>query len=234
MARRKKRKDIRIKESNPYYREAVKLQKTFSKLLSYRQEWRVRRELKKWAKVADQRMVRLEQLAQQPGYQNVMLYAYRRAGLDIARYSKEGQKPRFNRGLKKLTLQQMKSRLVDIERFLLSETSTKHGIVASYERRAESLNKNLELDVSEYLTWEDMQNVYASDALAAAQEEEQGGSDTIVRAIGAIKRKYSTLTKDDIKEAKKGTLHLSDDDIVNKYANALLAHGFDPSEMFTN
>lgn len=233
MAQRKKRKEIRIKENNPYYREAVQLQKTFSKLLSYKQEWRVRKELKKWAKVADQRLVRIEQLSQKPGYQNVMLYAYRRAGHDIARYSKEGQKPRFNRGLKGLTLHEMKNRLVDIERFLISETSTKHGIVASYERRAEALNKNLGLDISEYLTWEDMQNIYASDALAATQEEEQGGSDTIVRAIGAIKRRYSTLTKEDIKEAKKGTLHLSNDDIVNKYANALLAHGFDPSEMFT-
>ena len=42
---------------------------------------------KRLAKTADQRLVRLEQLSTQKGYENVTAYAYARAQYDIGRYT---------------------------------------------------------------------------------------------------------------------------------------------------
>ena len=48
------------------------------------------------AKQADQRLVRLEKLSNEPGFENVKKYAYAAAMRDIESYGGAGKKMRFN------------------------------------------------------------------------------------------------------------------------------------------
>ena len=85
---------------------------------------------KRLAKTADQRLVRLERLATEPGYEKVTQYAYAKAMRDIENY---GGGKRFNvkpplkeDGTVDNTL--LREKLADLRAFLTSVSSTKKGI----------------------------------------------------------------------------------------------------------
>ena len=78
------------------------------------------------AKVADQRLVRLEKLEGQEGYGNALQWAYKRAMSDIETWSGEGAS-RFNTKAP-ANANQLKAKINDIKTFLGSESSTKSGI----------------------------------------------------------------------------------------------------------
>ena len=92
------------------------------------------------AKVADQRLVRLEKLADQPGYGNATQWAYKRAMRDIASWSGDDAK-RFNTKAPS-NINQLRAKINDIKTFLGSESSTKSGISSTYKQRVNTLNKN--------------------------------------------------------------------------------------------
>ena len=145
------------------------------------------------AKVADQRLVRLERLSLQPGYGNADQWAYKRARSDIETWSGEGAK-RFNTKPPK-DARSLKAKINDIRAFLGSESSTKSGITSVYQSRVNTINKrygtNYQID--------DMQQIFSS-SLWKKLDAKNYSSDQILTAIGYIK---DNATDDDAFEALK-------------------------------
>lgn len=132
------------------------------------------------AKVADQRLVRLEQLADQEGYGNAMQWAYKRAQRDISTWSGERAK-RFNTKPPE-NINQLKAKINDIKAFLGSESSTKSGIQKTYNQRLKTINQKYG---TKYQA-DDLQKLFSS-SLWKKLETKGIDSDTVMKAIGYIK-----------------------------------------------
>lgn len=142
---------------------------------------------KRLAKQADQRLVRLEKLTKQEGFENVNKYAYARAMRDIKQWSGECSK-RFNVQTPK-NKNQLKAKIRDIQTFLESPTSTKKGVESVYQSKADSINEKYGTKFS----WRDLANYF-----------EQGksehidmiyGSKTVLRAVGVIQQNADIVKK---------------------------------------
>ena len=134
------------------------------------------------AKVADQRMVSLERLATQPGFKGVQKFAYKEASdmLDFFGSKRFNVKPPEDRRL-------FQEKIMTMRRFLTSPTSTKSGIIETYQKRAETLNERYGTN----FTWKDLGEYFdkgLADKMAASHYE----SKTALYAIGKIR---STLDK---------------------------------------
>lgn len=132
------------------------------------------------AKVADQRLVRLERLAGLPGYGNATQWAYRRAASDIETWGGNIEKPRFNTKPPE-SLNALRAKINDIKAFLGSESSTKSGITETYKNRAKTIN-------SKYGTSfqvDDLAKVF-NNGLMKKLEAKGFSSKTILKAIGYI------------------------------------------------
>ena len=136
------------------------------------------------AKVADQRLVRLEKLADEAGYGNATQWAYKRAMRDIAQWSGEGA-TRFNTKPPEKA-HQLQAKINDIKTFLGSESSTKSGIKATYQQRINTLNTKYG---TKYQA-DDLQKLFSS-SLWKKMETKGYDSDTIMKAIGYIQNKAS-------------------------------------------
>lgn len=158
---------------------------------------------KRLAKVADQRLVKLEQLSGQENFKGVEKFAYAKAqkALDVWGGS------RFNTKMPE-TPNLRNEKIADIINFLQSPTSTKAGITDVYKRRASTMKKKYGLDMS----WQEMGKV-----MEAFSDDSTGGSATKVKAIGVIKQ----IDKYGIEAAKKRNPNL-DDDIVKAVAERYL------------
>ena len=132
------------------------------------------------AKVADQRLVRLERLADQPGYGNATQWAYRRAMSDIETWSGEGA-TRFHTKAP-TDKRSLQAKINDIKTFLGSESSTKSGISSTYQKRVETINKNY----GTQFQVDDLQKIFNS-ALWKKMEAKNYSSDQILTAVGYIK-----------------------------------------------
>lgn len=162
-------------------------------------------EYKRLAKRADQRLVRLEQLAQQEHYKGVLTYSYARAMRDIKAWSGE-EATRFN--LKAPgRIDQLQAKIRDIEHFLNAPTSSKSGITKVYKERTSTVNKLY----STNFKWQDLAKYYES---AESQKmAEQYGSKTLVRSLGAIRRIANN--PDEIAEVIAGNHKAANDSEIN-------------------
>ena len=150
---------------------------------------------KRLAKTADQRLVRLERLATQPGYEKVTQYAYAKAMRDIENY---GGGKRFNvkpplkeDGTVDNTL--LREKLADLRAFLTSVSSTKKGIEQVYKQRADTFNKNFGTNFN----WQELADFYNSgDADKLSPNDGSGyGSSTVLKAIGMIQKSKEKVSK---------------------------------------
>ena len=131
------------------------------------------------AKVADQRLVRLERLEAQEGYGNATQWAYKRAMKDIETWSGEGA-TRFHTKAPS-NANQLKAKINDIKTFLGSESSTKSGINRVYNKRVDTLNKRYGTNFQA----DDLQKVFSS-SLWKKLEAKNFSSDQIYKAIGYV------------------------------------------------
>lgn len=92
------------------------------------------------AKQTDQRLLRLERLADQPYFKGVKTYAYGLAAKDAREWGGSADKPRFNIDPPD-NKKQLQAKINDMIRFLNSPTSTKSGIIKMYQKRTDALNK---------------------------------------------------------------------------------------------
>lgn len=179
--------------------------------------------LKRLGKMADQRMKRLEQLSTQPGYENVLKWAYATAKSDlkslgsnnwesVARRTKKGEYDKKN----------MQRRINAVKRFLESPTSMKKTIDKQYGGVASQINEKYGLDLS----WSDVGKFFDSEAWKKISEDY--GSQTAVKAIGVIRR-LDLSSVGDVKEAitnaASSTQYLDDDEVMHAVSKLLRKNG---------
>lgn len=187
-------------------------------------------------KVANERLRALEILSKKENYMNILKYSYANAMYDINEITGNASKTRFPTKVPKTKDKTINQRALHkqinaLTRFLEAPTSSKKGIDATYKKRADTLNTNMGLTGPERLTWEELARFYDNEKLQQVQKDKNlGGSDTIVRAIGSIRRISKDPAK--IKLAAAGKLKLSDNYIVNKAAKDLLNEGINIEDIF--
>ena len=185
------------------------------------------------AKQADQRLVRLEKLSTEPGYENVTKWAYAQAQHDIKALFGE-DRTRFNVRPRKLksgqfSEKQMQAAISSMKQFLLSPTSTKSGINKVYGERAKTINERYGTDFD----WKELAQFFENtmDTLLDLQY----GSKTKMRAIGTIQR-HQWKSVDDINDyveyAKSHNMKVPDDEVVNMAKKMLEKHGDKISKFF--
>lgn len=148
------------------------------------------------AKVADQRLVRIEQLAKEPDFSGVEGYAYRRAkkALDVWGGNRFNTKMPESPNLRN-------EKIADMIHFIESKTSTKGGIVSTYKKRAATMKKDYGIDMS----WQQLGKV-----MEAYADTSSPGSPTKVKAMGVINQ----IKKEGIEETLKKNQNASDDLVV--------------------
>lgn len=172
------------------------------------------------AKVADQRLVRLERLSSEEGFQTATRWAYARAQKDIEKYSGSGA-TRFNTKPPENKMQ-LQAKINDIRTFLTSPSSTKTGIIEVYKKKAASTNKNYGTN----FTWEDVAKMYISGI--GQKINKDFGSDTVQYAIAQIQNAENP--EEWVKEAwrnvhrpqDKRTSLVQDDPIQDRVVQSLL------------
>ena len=175
-------------------------------------------ELKKYkslAKKADQRLVRLEKLSKEPGFESVLKWGYKKAMKDI-KYWGGDKATRFN--IKAPSrLDQLRSKIRDIEKFLFSKSSTKKSIRQVFKKRQQTYKREFGLDIK----MNDMNDFFNSEEFLRTQSLEDGyTSKTYMRAIGQIQaneRKIMNAIN------KNMDINLDiEDDLVDEAVNHLL------------
>ena len=153
------------------------------------------------AATADNRLRAIESLRHQEHFTNVDQYAYARAMRDIQSY---GGNKRFSTKPPEDS-KLLAAKISDIKRFLNAPSSTKSGIIESYESRANTLNQKYGLNMS----WQELADLFDSGLFANL--EGKYASETAMRIIGTIKG----LTKRDIKEIEENAT-LKGDSILDQ------------------
>lgn len=150
------------------------------------------------AKVADQRLVRLEQLSKEKGFEGVTEYAYRNAqkALDVWGGNRFNTKMPESANLRN-------EKIADMIHFIESKTSTKGGIVNTYEKRAATMKKNYGLDI----TWQKLGKI-----MEAYKDDDSKGSPpkTGIKAVGVI----NDIKKEGLEAAMKKNRNMNDDIVM--------------------
>ena len=157
------------------------------------------KEYKKLAKQADQRIVRLEEMAKEPGRKNILNWAYARAAHDIKKYEtgKKGERPRFNRNIPE-DLNRLRAKLADVKHFLLETvTSTRGGINKMIKKRQKTFKTEYGIDLTE----EQIVSLFKRGKFD--KFDSQYGSKTTLKAFGKIQANRSEIRKQ-LKRIKRG------------------------------
>lgn len=169
------------------------------------------------AKRADQRLVRLERLAEQQNFEGVLSYAYKGAMKDIRQLTGNREATRFNVALQKTKSGDINKALLHakinaVKRFLESPTSMKSTILESYKKRADTINRKYGTN----LNWQQLGRFWES---AGYQKMlKTYGSDVILKAIG---QKQKSAKPDDIKKGAEQNVRVPEDAVVKEVEKAM-------------
>ena len=163
------------------------------------------------AKTADQRLVRLEKLATQEGFQNVTKWAYARAMKDIQHWTQGGI--RFNTAPPK-TSQGLYAKIADIQNFLQMKTTGKRDILDTYKKRADAINKKYGTN----FTWQNIGSYYESTLHETLSKH--FGSLTEVRMIGELQKNLDNIL-DAIKNNEEVNIKVEDKQLKKTIEKAL-------------
>ena len=186
---------------------------------------------KQLAKRADQRMVRLEQLQEQQNYKGVLSFAYKSAEYAIKEFYggeiPSNRKPRFNIILKTnkdgtVNKTLLHAKINAVKRFLEAPTSMKKTITESYQQRADTLHRKYGTN----FTWQEMGRFFESAAYEKMRVKGYG-SDAVLKSVGSIKKKFGTKK---VTAAQKQNIRVSDDQIENEVAQAIINEGLNVSD----
>lgn len=159
---------------------------------TYREKYK---EFKRLAKTADQRLREIKNnYSKRPNFENMINWAYRKAMKDIKSWSGE-EAHTFDRDVPKqqtedFTLKQLKAKINDIKSFLNMPTSTISGTISVYQKRADSLNNNP--DIQSNFTWEELATVFED---KENNDFYQKGGVSYLKAVGYIKDNEAELLK---------------------------------------
>lgn len=180
----------------------------------------LRAEYVKLAKRADQRLVRIEQLQTQKGFENVTKYAYAWAQKNLQRWSGKPEGSRFNAAIPS-DIKSLSAKLQIVKQFLDMQTSTKGGILKTYKKRADSINKKYGTN----FTWQDLSTYFNSSISERAAAK--FGSKTALRVIGKMQKDSDEVIKA-IKEKSENTVMISGTkNIKKKIAEFLKENGLE-------
>lgn len=195
------------------------------------------REYRKLAKRADQRLVRIEKhVAVRDKYAEMKNYAYKRAMVDIRKWSGENA-TRFNVKPPQSTVS-LKAKIKDIKQFLESPSSTvapakenyvldlegnkiQGGIRNIYERRAATLNAKYGEFLDNPFTIGNIGDFFES-ALWKKLDKKFGDSGTTLKAIATIQKNKQQVGKE-IAAHKPSNINV-DDAILQKRVNRILRY----------
>lgn len=172
---------------------------------------------KQLAKRADQRMVRLERLSTEKGFEGVKSYAYKSAINDIRQLTGNRDATRFNVALQKNKNGEVNKALLHakinaVKRFLESPTSMKSTIVESYKKRADTLNARYGTNFN----WEQMGRFFES---ALYQKLAKiFGSDIILKIIGRLQHAVNPSA---IEESLNQNVRVRDDAVLAEVQKTL-------------
>ena len=184
---------------------------------------------KRLAKRADDRLRALEKLDKEhlPDFENILQFAYASAMYDThhftgtARFSQNIPLVKDKEtGEMRVNYMELNRRTNAVLRFLQSPTSTKTGTIRVYKQRAKTLNARMksELGYDPGFTWQELARFYEHNKAKA--DNEQYGSDTVVKALGAIRRVANKPEM--IKDAAAGNIKLANDKKTNEAVMELL------------
>ena len=161
---------------------------------------------RKLAKRADQRLVGLEALSYEKGYEYVRDWAYATAMRDIKIWAGPDAK-RFNTKPPE-TAAKLERKIADIENFLASKTSTKKGITEVYEQRAKSINERFDTDFN----WRDFANAIESGVYEKLKSDY--GYNTALTVVAKMQRDKKQLEAA-VKEANAKNIKISQTDAMS-------------------
>lgn len=172
----------------------------------------------KIAKKADRMMRNLEKLSTQPGYQNVLKYAYAQAEKMISGWTPPGsdKKPRWQRNTPADT-RTLKAKIKDIETFISKPTATKRGIDKIYKKRAETINKKYGTN----FTWQELAEFF--DSKLPDKTFDKYGSKTVLISIGKIQHNEEEVVSK-LKTHQPVSLYIDDDEKVKQTTATLLRY----------
>lgn len=175
------------------------------------------KEYKSLAKKADQRLVRLERLSTQKGFENVTKFAYNRAMKDIQYWSGAGAS-RFNRDIPR-NIKSLRARISDVKHFLEdTKTSTKRDIMRTFQSRANAINNKYGTNMK----WDDLAGFFESKKWQDISI--QYGSKTAMKAIGEIQTNEKGI-KRAFKKGQTPTIRVSDKKVQYAINNILEEQG---------
>ena len=174
------------------------------------------------AKVADQRLVRLEKLSGEKGFKNVLKWSYRYAQREINYYQGVNRKiptthrqvlymekarkspGRFNtkppvNSEGKIDMNKLEGKIARIQEFLDRPTSSKGAIREVYEKRAKTINERYDLDMQ----WSELADFFESEAYKRYSNKSNGIYDSAT--ILTFKRSLEKVS-DDVKDAIEETI----------------------------
>lgn len=174
------------------------------------------------AKQADQRLVRLEQLAdaQPDKYQGALKFAYGSAAADLKNIKGSIGKPRFNRAMPtdKKTLQ---ARVNDMISFINSPSSTKGGIDKIYQKRVDTINERY----GTIFTWEEWARFIET---KKDDFNKNWNSKLILTQIGIMQQNPETVIAD-LQASADAHKNVSDAEINDAIYEKLEKNGIDAS-----
>lgn len=186
------------------------------------------KEYRKLAKRADQRLVRLKRLSEQPGYEGILNYAYKVAQRDIRSWSGE-KATRFNTKPPSNT-NQLKAKIADIKKFLGSASSTwgrtkeTKGIKQIYEDRTRTINEKYGTD----FTWQELAKLFESGLWKKIKSKDDFGSDTDFTTIANAKKNFKEV-EDAVKHDREINIDTLDDvenfainEMISQYGSDIL------------
>ena len=189
--------------------------------------------LRRISKIADQRLIRLEQLAGTKGYEKVLNWSYAKARQNTRRWGGQEGKPRFNKN-QPTDPNEIRSKIKDIEEFLGSASSQKSSITKFYKERANSLNKSQGTN----LTWQDLANFFEN--TKNESNLTKYGSGDVFRAYSATKNKEVTVNvseKELVKAIKSDRdlteiIQVEDENVKDTIIEMLKANDLDTKYLF--
>ena len=148
------------------------------------------------AKAADTRLTRLEKYSTEEGLGHAIDYAYRRAMRDIQVWSGEDA-TRFNRKPPE-GIANLKRKMQDIKTFLAMETTTKKGLQAVEQKRADTLNKRFGTN----FTSKEIGKFFDS-KLRKKMDDKVLDSNTMVKTIAVMRRNKNIILQTGVSRKKK-------------------------------
>lgn len=182
---------------------------------------------KRIAKVADQRLVRLEKLSKYKNFENIKKWAYAKAMKDINRWSGD-KATRFN--TKPPTdNKELLYKIKDIKSFIEKPTSSKQGIVGVYKKRADTINKKQGTN----FTWQQIATYFES-GLADKSDKALGSATTGLAIINELTKKLDDVQQN-IEKANDKFVRISGNDAINEKVNEWLSvNNLDIDKLFSS